>query len=139
MVSMGGINYVAVLAAAVIGMMLGMFWHGPLFGKLWLKLQGISQKEAEAMRKKGMAAMTNTMILQFISLLITAFILSYIATGQALGSVMMWVGMIWLGLVSQAQFTQVLWEKRSKELFVFTTVYSLVLLLVMAAVLNIMG
>lgn len=133
------VSYIGILVAAVVGMALGMLWHGPLFGNIWLKLMGVTEKQVAEARKKGMAGMQNSIIGQFISLLITAFILSYIAAGQNLGSALMWVGMIWLGFVSQAQFTQVLWEKRSKELFIFSTIYSLVLLLAMAVVLNLVG
>ncbi|MBI3341870.1 DUF1761 domain-containing protein, partial [Candidatus Curtissbacteria bacterium] len=34
------INYMAVVAAAVVNMVLGFLWYGPLFGKPWMKMMG---------------------------------------------------------------------------------------------------
>lgn len=136
---MGMINPVGVLAASIVGMALGMIWHGPLFGKIWIKLMGITQKQMAEAQKKGMTGMTHSIVGQFVSLIITSAVMSFIVVGQPMESALMWVGMIWVGFVAQAQLTPVLWEKRSKELFLFSTTYTLALLLVMAAVLNGIG
>ncbi len=44
------INYWAVLVAAVVSMVIGALWYSPvLFGKLWMKYSGLSDKKlAEA-------------------------------------------------------------------------------------------
>ncbi|MDE1798451.1 MAG: DUF1761 domain-containing protein [Candidatus Micrarchaeota archaeon] len=140
MVAMGSINIVGIIAAAAVGMGLGMLWHGPLFGKLWIKLQKISPKELAAAQKKGMKGMMNSVLVQFISLLITAGCIEFIASMQAYSSAVIWeVGFIWLGFVAQAQLTAVLWQKKPAKLYAFDTIYSLVLLLVLAFVLNAMG
>ena len=36
------INLAAVLAAALAAFVLGFLWHGPLFGKLWMRLMGFT-------------------------------------------------------------------------------------------------
>ena len=36
--SFGSVDYVAVILGAVLNVVLGMLWYGPLFGNLWLKL-----------------------------------------------------------------------------------------------------
>jgi hypothetical protein len=34
------INYLAVIAAAIAAVGVGVLWYGPLFGKEWMKLMG---------------------------------------------------------------------------------------------------
>ncbi|MDO8488446.1 MAG: DUF1761 family protein [bacterium] len=36
------VNYLAILAAAVLSMVLGFLWFGPLFGQTWMKLMGLA-------------------------------------------------------------------------------------------------
>lgn len=36
------VNYLAILVAAVLSMVLGFLWYGPLFGKEWTKLMGVT-------------------------------------------------------------------------------------------------
>ena len=41
-----GINYLAVLVAAVVAFVMGGLWYSPLlFGKAWAKLRGIDSAE----------------------------------------------------------------------------------------------
>lgn len=39
------INYLAVLASGILGMIIGALWYGPVFGKVWLKATGKSPDE----------------------------------------------------------------------------------------------
>ncbi len=39
------INWLAVLAAALVGFAIGFLWYGPLFGKKWMVLTGLSSEE----------------------------------------------------------------------------------------------
>ena len=52
------INYLAVLVSAIIGMIIGALWYSPLlFGKLWMKLSGMTEKQLNEAKKKGMGKM----------------------------------------------------------------------------------
>ena len=42
------INYLAVLVAGFIPMILGSIWYGPLFGKKWIELMGLTEEELKA-------------------------------------------------------------------------------------------
>ncbi|MBI4159779.1 DUF1761 domain-containing protein [Candidatus Wolfebacteria bacterium] len=48
------LNYLAVFTAAVSSMILGFLWHGPLFGKMWITLSGMTQSELDAAKARGM-------------------------------------------------------------------------------------
>ena len=40
------INWLAVLAASLVGFVIGGLWYGPLFGKTWLKIVGLTEEDA---------------------------------------------------------------------------------------------
>ena len=41
------VNFLAVLVAGVIHMVIGFLWYGPLFSKPWMKLVGMTQEQAQ--------------------------------------------------------------------------------------------
>ncbi|MEZ5693441.1 MAG: DUF1761 domain-containing protein [Altererythrobacter sp.] len=41
-------NWIAVIAAAVSAFVLGGLWYGPLFGKKWMALVGLSEEQAKS-------------------------------------------------------------------------------------------
>lgn len=43
---MEDINWLAVLLAAVSAFALGALWYGPLFGKMWMQLTGMTEEKA---------------------------------------------------------------------------------------------
>lgn len=42
------VSWIAVIAAAVSAFVLGGLWYGPLFGKKWMALVGLSEEQAKA-------------------------------------------------------------------------------------------
>ena len=48
------INYLAVLVAAVVSIILGMLWYGPWLGKQWIALMGMSPASLAEAKKKGL-------------------------------------------------------------------------------------
>ena len=130
---MAVINYLAVLVAAIASMALGMLWYGPLFGKLWMKLSGITPQSMKKMKLTPKAAMT----LGFIGTLVTAYVLSHFVD---LLSVTTWSGAAqfafwaWLGLVAPVQLGAYLWEGKPFKLFVLNTVYNLLVLIVITGI-----
>ena len=48
-------NMWPVIIAAIASMILGMIWYHPkVFGNLWMKLTGVTNKDREEQKKKGM-------------------------------------------------------------------------------------
>ncbi len=130
------VNYVAVLVSSILAMVIGGFWYSPfLFGKMWMKLSGLTQKDMEACKKKGMA---KYYLVQFIASLLTAFVLAMFLGLLSVTSIMgglqvaFWV---WLGFNATQMVGCVLWEGKPVKLYILNVAHQLVNLLVMGVVL----
>ena len=42
------VNYWAIVAGAVLSMVIGAIWYGPLFGKKWMEIVGVDSTDLEA-------------------------------------------------------------------------------------------
>jgi len=128
----GVVNLGSTLIIALILFVIGFLWHGPIFGKLWLKLSKIPAAEIAKGKKKGMAGMWKQMLLNFIG----NFIMVYVFAGflSLLGVVVPLQGAvigfwIWLGFFAcTTLLSSTLWEGKSWSLFAFSGLYWLVVL-----------
>jgi hypothetical protein len=127
----------SVLAAAVAAFVIGFLWHGPLFGKQWMKMMGISQAEMEAAKAKGMGAMAPQMLAALVQHIVVAAVTAHLISALGLGDItsyIMLAFLLWLGFVATTLLNGVLWEKRKMELYVFNIVYQLVSLVAIAVI-----
>ena len=133
------IHYPVLLLAVVSCFVLGFLWHGPLFGKVWIRLSGLTDEQLKAARAKGMA---KPMILNFMGNLLMAYVLyhalifasSYMKmTGPAAGVMSGFWN--WLGFIVPVTLGQVLWEGKSWKLWCFNITYQLASLLLMGVIL----
>jgi len=131
------INYLAILASAVIYMALGFLWYGPFFGKPWMKLVGMNPKD---MTKEQKAAMGKTYAISFIGALIMAYVLAYfirftLATTIEAGVITgFWA---WLGFVATTGANEFLFAVKPKPwtLYLINQGYILVSLLIVGGLL----
>lgn len=70
------INYLAVLACAVISMIVGSIWYGPLFGKKWMQITGMGDCDEATLKQKQKEAMPLYGV-QFVLSILQAYILAY--------------------------------------------------------------
>ncbi len=125
------VNYVAVAAAGVSAMVTGGIWYGPLFGKLWMKLVGVSKNDV---KKSEMPKLYGIM---FVGAIIEAYVLSmFIHYAGAVGlfngaKTGFWA---WLGFVGPVMLGNYLFSKKPLTLFKIDAGYALVNLLVMGAI-----
>ena len=70
------VNYLAVLVAGIVPMIIGALWYGPLFGKRWLALMETTAEEIQ----EGFNPL-KTYGVSFLLALITAFILAQLFAG----------------------------------------------------------
>ena len=134
------VNYLAVLVAAVLSMVLGFLWYGPLFGKPWMKLMGWTKESMKGMKQSEMMKMHG---LQFVGSLLMAFVLAhsliFAATylkvrGTSAGlQTGFWN---WLGFVAPVTVGSVLWEGKSWKLWLLNNAYYLVTLSSMGILLS---
>lgn len=129
------INYLAVLLGAVINMVIGFVWYGPLFGKKWMKLVGFTDADMRRAKEKGMG---KTYLLGFLSGLVMTWVLAMFvgwldlqtaAEGARLGL------MVWFGFLATTFLSGVLWENKPKHLYLINVGYYLVSLAALGALL----
>ncbi len=135
------IHLLAVVVAAVLAMVVGTLWYGPLFGKPWMRMTGMDMKnmshEEKMKMRKGMGG---KYLLQFIGALVMAFILSraYLHTSAYLDNKGIVTGLsvgffAWLGFVAPVLLPSVLWEGKPWKLWWINAGQFLVTLLLMGA------
>jgi len=61
---MSAINWLAVVAASLVGFGIGFVWYGPLFGKKWMASVGMTEEDAQNGNMGKIFGVT--FILQFI-------------------------------------------------------------------------
>jgi len=132
----GAVDFWDVVAASIVGYIFGWLWHGPLFGKMWMKLARVSAADVAKTKKKKM---NGKLILTFVGIFVMAYVFARL--GQAAGAVTAMQGAIlgfwiWLGFFAATTLLgSVLWEGKSWDFFVFKGLYWLVYLMMMGALL----
>jgi hypothetical protein len=129
------VNWLALLASCIAAYAIGFIWYGPLFGKAWMKLSGITPKMVAAAKKKGVA---KTYVLGFLHLAVMAYVLVHIVryAQAATFSEGMIAGLwSWLGFLATTQLGSVLWDGKPFRLYVLNTLHYAVSLAVMGGIL----
>ena len=134
-------NWIAVLVSLIIAVVLGTLWYGPLFGKKWMKLMGISQKQVADAKKKG--AIKSGMALSYLIMMISTVIMICVLglflqmTGTAGTIEGAMIGFwVWLGFMATVSTGQVTWEGKPWSLWLINNGYQLVNMLIIGAILG---
>lgn len=140
------INYLAVVGAAVIAIVLGFLWYGPLFGRAWMKSMGMDMDEMKAKAKgdkKMQMAMMRSYGIMMLSSLVMAFVLAhslYFASAvlQISGIPAAFQAAVWnwLGFIAPVSLGGVLWESKTWKWWAITSGYYLVSLFLMGSLLS---
>ena len=124
------INWLAVLVAIIIRMVIGALWYGPLFGKPWIALVGLTEETLEGQGK----AMSLAAVVAVVMSIIMATLVDYVNATNVLGG--LFTGFfVWLGFVATTQYQLVLFEYRKPSLFLINTGYELSTLLAIGVLL----
>lgn len=118
------IHWLAVLAAALVGFLVGGLWYGPLFGKAWQAARGLSD---EAL--KSGANMPMIFGLTFLLNLFSAFVLDHVLATYGMpdmGTAVMVAGGIALGFIVPAIGVNYLFSRMSLRLFLIDGFYWLI-------------
>lgn len=136
------INYLAVLLSAIVAMVIGFLWYGPLFGKKWSELMGwgpMTPEKMAEMQKKARPAY----VITFVGALVMAYVLAHsiVFAGAFLNVTGVSAGLqaafwSWLGFVAPVTIGTVLWDGKPWMLWVINASYYFVLLLAMGIVLG---
>ncbi len=133
------INYLAVFASVVVMVVLGSLWYGPLFGKTWARLAGISMD-----RKPSSGEMAKLVGIMAIGSFFMAFVLAHslvfaasYTQSSGISAGLMAAFWNWLGFIVPLTVSPVLWEKKPWSLFFLNSAYYLVGLCLMGTILAI--
>ena len=117
------VNWLAVLVAAVVNMVVGFLWYGPLFSGLFLRLIGKREEEIEGS--------PIVYVLGFVMGLLTTYVLAVII-GSA-GVTTWWGGavtgaVVWIAIGALTSANTILYEDRPVGLWLLFSSYQLVVL-----------
>ena len=117
------VNWLAVLVAAIVNMVVGFLWYGPLFSDLFLRLIGKREEEIEGSPV--------VYLLGFVMGLVTTYVLAVIIASA--GVTTWWGGaatgaVVWIAIGALTSANTILYEDRSVGLWLLFSSYQLVVL-----------
>lgn len=117
------VNWLAVLVAAVVNMIVGFLWYGPLFSGTFLRLIGKREEEIEASPV--------VYLLGFVMGLVTTYVLAVIIAGAGVAT--WWGGaaigaVVWIAIGALTSANTILYEDRPVGLWLLFSSYQLVVL-----------
>lgn len=127
------INYLAVIAAAILAFGFGALWYGVVLAKPWMAAQGFTKEELEADSR----SMGTTFGLTFLGYLFLALVMAMLVdlTKPMDVNQGLWLGlMAWFGFMVPVNLTSVLYARKGLSLFVIDAVYQLIIALMIAGV-----
>jgi len=128
-----GVNWVAVIAAAVAGIVIGFVWYAPqVFGRRWAQASGIELPQPGQVQPV-------TYVGGVVTALVTAYVLAVLSRG--LGAATLVDGaivgaVVWLGFVATWLASGVFFERRSTEWWAINAGQAIVSLVVMGAIIG---
>lgn len=138
-ISMLPINVGFVLIAAVVAFVLGFMFHGPISGKLWMKLADIHPTGKEKMSDMYGKMFWNLMV-NVVTAGVMAMIFALVFTSSLMGPATwyrgaMMGGFLWLGFLLTSSSIEVIWMGRRWKLWLFEAVCSFITMVVMGMIL----
>jgi len=130
-------NFLAIIAAAIVNVILGSLWYSPvLFAKPWSKAMGMKKEDFE----KGMKMGARMYVPPLIAAIVTSYVLAWFLNALNITTVGggIQIGFLaWLGFTTTAQVLNswVFSNGRPKELYFINTGYHLVTFCIMGAIL----
>jgi len=134
------INWLAVIAAALTGMLVGAVWYSKTgFLKTWLQLTKLDEKK---LKQSGAG---KEIAVSFVLALLTAYVLAHVTFlanaffhNSFLFDALTTSLWLWLGLIAARFITHDLFERRPGKLTLLTISFELVTLLAMGLIIGIM-
>lgn len=132
------VSLLAVLLAGVSAFILGFLFHGPVFGKLWMKLANIHPTGNEKL-KDMIPQMLWNLLTNFVTAYVLAIIYTFASTSPLFTATGIYAGItvalwVWLGFLVTTTSIEVIWMGRNVKLWLFESACSLVVMIVMGAI-----
>lgn len=146
------INYILILGAGIISMIVGSIWYGPLFGKKWMEICGVSAMDEEKRKQMQKEAMPLYVVQFLLSLLqfviLESFLYAYYRYVNLIGSCveqgdgcfdmkkiyLFGSILVWLGFVMPTVAGSAMWNNDSSKVkwarFLIQAGYQLVMFII---------
>ena len=126
------LNHLAVLLATVLAFVLGGLWYGPLFGRAWMRENGITPEAASQINAAKVYG------LAFLWTLIMAYNLAFFLGDPSIGTAqaILYGFATGAGWIAMGLFVVGLFERRSARLMAINGGYMTVALTMMGAIIG---
>ncbi len=137
------INYIVILGGAVLSMIVGSIWYGPLFGMKWMEICGVTDGDLEKRKQMQKEAMPLYVVQLLLSVLQLYIFVNLITWGgwkaQSVGvAFFMWLGFIMPTIAGSAMWnndgSKIKWAR-----FLIQSGYQLVMFLLYGLILSTLG
>ena len=129
-----GVNYLAVVVAALVALIIGFIWYSPpVFGNRWMTYLGTTQAQLGNPGPSGMAV-------GVVASLLNAWVLAALSLnlgGTSLTDGIMLGAIAWLGFMATITAAQISFEKKPWGLWVLNNAHNLLVQVLMGAIVTI--
>jgi hypothetical protein len=126
-----GVNYLAVVVAAVVALVIGFGFYSPqTMGKRWMAYLGTTQAQLGNPGPMGMAT-------GIVASLVNAWVLAVLAMnlgGTTIGDGVVLGFLCWLGFMATITAAQISFEKKPWGLWLLNNAHNLIVQILMAAI-----
>jgi len=133
------VNYWAIASGAVLSMIIGAIWYGPIFGKKWMEIAGVDAADEEA-RKKMQKSAGPLYAVQFLLTLFQVLVLAHLIADTKIAGGFERSLWIWAAFVIPTLAGAVMWTNEKGKLkwarFLIQGGYQLVLFIVFGLLLQ---
>lgn len=135
-----GLNYFAIVVAAVVSFMFGWLWYGVLLSKQWLDAVGKSEKELKGDGGPSPIPFVIAFIAQLVMAWMLAGIIGHLGPGEVtLGNGLISAFFVWLGFVITTLAVNYTFQGAKAALTLIDGGHWLCVLLLQGAVIGLMG
>jgi len=129
-----GVNYLAIVVAAVVALVIGFIWYSPpVFGNRWMAYLGTTQAQLGNPGPTGMAV-------GVVASLVNAWVLALLSLnlgGKSITDGVMLGALAWLGFMATITAAQISFEKKPWGLWILNNAHNLLVQVLMAAIVTI--
>jgi len=129
-----GVNYLAVVVAAIVALVIGFVWYSPrVFGNRWMAYLGTTQAQLGNPGPTGMAV-------GVVASLINAWVIALLALnlgGKTLTDGVLLGILVWLGFMATITAAQISFEKKPWGLWILNNAHNVIVQVIMSAIVTV--
>lgn len=133
------VNYIAVVVASLLAMVIGGVWYGPLFGRKWMEINNLSPDDV-GKREEMQKSATPLYGIQLLLTLLQVYILAHFVNAWTDASGVETALFIWLGFIVPTVAGAAMWNMQPTKVkwaqFLITAGYQLVCFMIFGFVLG---